>query len=115
MNLVFPTIAVLASWLCISATLIGLVRGRYHSSSGSWIGPWTLRSFEFARGEVVIPTALILVGLLLLVGFSSREGGLAYALGFGWLGVVLPPWLRQLVAEMIEARYRKPTEAESTH
>jgi hypothetical protein len=66
----------------------GMVRGQYRSPSGSWIMPWILRSFEFARGEVVIPTALTLVGLLLLVGFPSREGGLAHLLGFGWLAFI---------------------------
>ena len=66
----------------------GMVRGQYRSPSGSWIGPWILRSFEFARGEVVIPTALTLLGLILLVGFSSREGVLAPTLRFGWLAVL---------------------------
>jgi hypothetical protein len=42
--------------------------------SGSWLRPWISNAFALAKGEVVIPAALAILGLLLLVVTLTHAG-----------------------------------------
>ena len=43
-----------------------VARGQDHTFSVSWVRPWISNAFVLAKGEVIIPTALSLVGLAFL-------------------------------------------------
>ena len=64
------------------------VRGQYRDPSGGWIKPWILRAFDVAKGEVVIPIALTVLGLVALAGFPADVSTVASRFGLAWLATI---------------------------
>jgi hypothetical protein len=65
-----------------------MVRGQYRYPSGSWIKPWILRAVDVAKGEVVIPFALTVLGLVALAGFSVAANSVTNRIGIAWLATI---------------------------
>lgn len=65
-----------------------MARGQYRDPSGSWIKPWILRAFDVAKGEIVIPIALTVLGLVTLARFPATVSTVASRVEIAWLGTI---------------------------
>lgn len=65
-----------------------VARGQYRNPAGNWIKPWILRAFELAKGEMVIPIALTLLGLVAFAGFPADVSVVASRIGLAWLATI---------------------------